>query len=448
LPAGPDPRDNDARMLTDAQDLPVTTERPETIDAIDRFVQSFLGYGTDFQAILDAAEDDPSCVVAQAHAAALMLFAETGDAADKARPYIRRGIEAAQQVTERERLYLWTISTWAAGDYGMSMTAHKALAQKYPRDIAAIKIGQVRAFSLGDSPGILALGEAGLSANAENHFAHGMVAFGYEQCHRLRDAEAAGRKAVEMDRRDPWAHHAVAHVMETEGRIDEGLAWMHGLADTWETCNSFMYTHNWWHVALLQLDHDDHEGALKTYDTRVWGRLKEYSQDQVNAVSLLARLQLRGVDVRDRWTDVASYLAPRTDEHVDPFLDLHYLYGLAKAGRDGEAAQLLTGIMAHAGKVKPVQQVMWQQVAVPTARALIGYILGRFEEAADILGQVLPNLHRIGGSHAQRDLFEQVHLDALMQAGRTEAARAIVERRLARRPNIAHTRRLAERLAG
>jgi len=434
-------------MLTDAQDLPVTTERPETIEAIDRFVHSFLGYGTDFQPILDAAEDDPTCVVAQAHAAALMLFAETGDAADKARPYIRRGIEAAQQVTERERLYLWTISTWAAGDYGMSMTAHKALAQKYPRDIAAIKIGQVRAFSLGDSPGILSLGQAGLDANSENHFAHGMIAFGYEQCHQLREAEAAGRKAVEMDRRDPWAHHAVAHVMETEGRIEEGLAWMQGLADTWENCNSFMYTHNWWHVALFHLDRDDHASALETYDKRVWGRLKEYSQDQVNAVSLLARLQLHGVDVGDRWADVASYLAPRTDEHVDPFLDLHYLYGLAKAGRDGEAAQLLTGLMAHAGKVKPVQQVMWQQVAVPTARALISYVLGRFEEAADLLGQVLPNLHRIGGSHAQRDLFEQIHLDALIQAGRADAARTIVERRLARRPNIAHTRRLAERLA-
>jgi hypothetical protein len=434
-------------MLTDAQDLPVTTDRPETVEAIDRFVRAFLGYGTDFEPILEAAEVDPTCVVAQAHAAALMLFGETGDSAEKAKPYIRRGIEAAQQVTERERLYLWTISTWASGDYGMAMTAHKALAQKYPRDIAAAKIGQIRAFALGDSAGILSLGEAILPDNSENHFAHGMVAFGYEQCHRLAEGEAAGRKAVEMERRDPWAHHAVAHVMETEGRIDEGLAWMEGLADTWEECNSFMYTHNWWHVALFHLDRDDPARALEVYDTRVWGRLKEYSQDQVNAVSLLARLALRGVDVGERWADVATYLAPRTDEHVDPFLDLHYLYGLAKAGRDDEAARLLAGLAAHAAKVKPVQQVMWQQVAVPAARALVSHVLGQFDQAADVLGQVLPNMHRIGGSHAQRDLFEQIHLDALIQAGRIDPARAIVDRRLAQRPNIAHTRRLAERLA-
>jgi hypothetical protein len=364
-----------------------------------------------------------------------------------AKPFLRRGVVGAVKVSERERLYLWSISTWCAGDFGMSMAAHKALAQKYPRDLAAAKLGQTRAFQLGDSAGILALGEAVLPANEENHYVHGMVAFGYEECHRLREAEAAGRKATEMQRRDPWAHHSVAHVMETQGRVDEGLAWMLGLADTWEDCNSFMYTHNWWHVGLFHLDRDDHAAALEVFDTRVWNRVKEYSQDQVNAVSLLARIELRGVDVGARWADVASYLAGRTEEHVDPFLDLHYLYGLVRGGRDAETGQMLQSLAAHAAQVKPVQQVMWQQVAVPAARALVLHAIGRHDDAADLLGAVLPVLHRIGGSHAQRDLFEQIHLDALIRAGRFEPARAIVDRRLKARPGIAFTRRLADRLA-
>ena len=69
------------------------------------------------------------------------------------------------------------------------------------------------------------------------------------------------------------------------------------------------------------------------------------------------------------------------------------------------------------------------------------------EEAADLLEQVLPTLHKIGGSHAQRDLFEQIYLDSLIRAGRSERALALIGRRLAARPNIAHTRRLAQRLA-
>lgn len=94
-----------------------------------------------------------------------------------------------------------------------------------------------------------------------------------------------------------------------------------------------------------------------------------------------------------------------------------------------------------------MQQVMWQQVAVPAAHALVSHAVGRVEEAADLLEQVLPTLHKIGGSHAQRDLFEQIYLDSLIRAGRSERALALIGRRLAARPNIAHTRRLAQRLA-
>jgi tetratricopeptide (TPR) repeat protein len=434
-------------MPIDAQGLPVTAEKPQTVAAIDGFVAQFLDYGTDLMGILAAAEADPDCALAQAHAAALMLFMETGESAAKAKPFLGAGTLVANNATERERLYLWAIANWAQGDVNLAQAAFKAIAGKYPRDLMAAKVGQILALSLGDSAGILALGEAVLPANADNHLAHGMVAFGLEQCHRLAEAEAAGRKATEMCRKSPWAHHAVAHVMETQGRVDEGIAWMTGLADTWEHCNSFMYCHNWWHTALFHLDRDSHAEALALYDTRIWGRLKEYSQDQIGAVSMLARLELRGVDVGQRWQDVAGYLALRLHEHVDPFLDLHYIYGLARAGRDAEAAEMLISVARHAGKAKPVRRPVWLGAALPAAEGLIAYAMGQFDRAADRLGAALPHLFRVGGSHAQRDLFDQIHLDALIRADRHGEARAILDRRLAARPNIAVTRRWLQRLA-
>ena len=121
--------------------------------------------------------------------------------------------------------------------------------------------------------------------------------------------------------------------MLTQGRIEEGHAFMEDVSATWTGLNSFMVTHNWWHQALFALEMERHEEVLDLYDQQVWGVAKDYSQDQINAISLLARLELAGVDVGNRWQDLGNYLASRVQDQVLPFLDMQYLYGLARAQR-------------------------------------------------------------------------------------------------------------------
>jgi hypothetical protein len=227
----------------------------------------------------------------------------------------------------------------------------------------------------------------------------------------------AARRAISMRRKEPWAHHALAHVMLTQGRIEEGHAFMQDVSETWTGLNSFMVTHNWWHQALFALELERHDEVLALYDQEVWGVAKDYSQDQINAVSLLARLELAGVDVGDRWQDVAGYLAGRLDDHALPFLDMQYLYGLARAKRP-EADTLMRNIQAHAAAAPDHAAPAWQQVCVPASRGLLAHARGDYQRAADELGQVLPRLAEIGGSHAQRDLFVRVHRDAATRARR------------------------------
>jgi hypothetical protein len=272
-----------------------------------------------------------------------------------------------------------------------------------------------------------------------------MAAFGFEQCHLLREAEAAARRAIAMQRKEPWAHHALGHVMLTEGRLAEGLDFMRGVSDTWVGLNSFMVTHNWWHVALFLIDLGRDAEALEVYDRQVWGVAKDYSQDQIGAVSLLARFELAGIEVGDRWQDLAGYLARRLDDHVLPFLDLQYLYGLARAGRP-EADSLLLRIEAFAPQAPPSTRAAWQQVCLPAARGLHAHARSDFAAALEGLGLALPRLVEIGGSHAQRDLFEQVYLDALLRHGGETAlagAQSILQRQLNGQPESLRLRRQA-----
>lgn len=403
-------------MLIDAQGLEVTTDSPEAIHAIDRFAEQLLGYGKDLDVIAQAVEADPVTVLPNAHLAALHLFAETADAPDCALPYLEVAQANLAKATEREKLYVRAIAAWAEGEIDRALVYHETLADYYPRDIVSVQIGQYHYFNLGDSQGLLNLIEKALPANRENHFIHGMQAFGLEQCHRLDEAEAAGRRATEMNRQDPWAHHAVAHVLETRGQLDEGIAWMESLGDTWEACGSF-YTHNWWHVALYYLDKEDFSKVLELYDRKIWGRAdKTYSQCHLDAISLLLRLELRGVDVSNRWQEVGAQISAHIHNHVLPLIDVQYIYALARLGQTELAREMLQSIRTYAETAKPYVRYTWAEVTLPTAAGMLAHAEGDWSTAVADLRAALPQLHKIGGSHAQRDLFEQVYLDALIRS--------------------------------
>jgi hypothetical protein len=409
----------------DALGNPVTLGDPSSRPGLDAFVEGFLACEARVVEVLAAAAIDDAPIV-QACAAALHLFAESPAGAANARRHLERGEASRLPASVRERRFLAAVRAWAEGDLARAIALHEEQVREHPRDLASVKLGQYHCFNLGDSPRMLRLALAAAPAAADVAPMHGMLAFGWEQCHLLRRAEAAARRAVAMRRREPWAHHALAHVMLTEGRFDEGATFMASVADAWTGLNSFMVTHNWWHVALFRIEQGALDEALALHDARVWGVAPDYSQDQVNAVSLLARLELAGADVGDRWQALADRLSPRIDEHVQPFLDMHYLYGLARAGRP-EADAMMVSVRAHAEVAPPASRVAWRRVAVPACRGLLAHARGDAEGALAGLGEALPRMAQIGGSHAQRDLFEQMRIDALLTTGRFAAAQHLLQ---------------------
>jgi hypothetical protein len=431
-------------VQTDRLGNPITLQDAASLGALNDFVEGFISCEARVANVLQLADTDHSAIV-QAFCAALHMFAESGEAPANARPFIERARAAAWAATPREQRLVAAIAAWVEGDIALAIRLHEEQARECPRDLVSLKLGHYHLFNRGDAPGMLRMALGVVDAASDVPYLYGMLAFAWEQCHLLREAEAAAWQGVAMCRKEPWAHHALAHVMLTEGRIGEGLDFMRSMSDTWTDLNSFMVTHNRWHQALFALELAQHDEVLRLYDETVWGVVKTYSQDQINAVSLLARLELAGVDVGPRWQDVGQYLAARLDDHVLPFLDMQYLYGLARAQRP-EAAVLLRNIEQYAARAPDAVRATWQQVCLPASRGLLAHARGEHARAVEELGQALPRLIAIGGSHAQRDLFAQVYLDALIRSGQLVGAQDLLQQQLRGQPESLRLKRQAQQV--
>jgi len=404
------------------------THRADTAAAIDDFVLGFLGYERRIVKILAAAENDPQDTLANAYAGLLWMLSETGGVPDQARHYLSRA-ERADGGLPRENLVVAVLAAWIDDDVATAQRIEQDILQAYPRDLVMLKLHQYHDFVAGDFAAMLRVALGSLEAAGDVAYLHGMLAFAYEQLHLLDKAEHAARHALALaGGREPWAQHALAHVMLTQGRIDEGAAFLESVRDTWTGLTSFMYTHGWWHLALFYLSQGRNAEALAAYDDHCWAQQKDFSQDQVGAVSLLARFEFAGIDVGDRWRDLGPYLAARQADIAQPFLSLQYLYGLAKAGRP-EAETLLAAIRTAADGGPRGSRQVWAEIGAPLAEGLVAHAAGRAEAALAAIEPHLCRLAEIGGSHAQRDLFDQIVLDCLLRAGHWLRAQQILETR-------------------
>ncbi len=439
-------------MVHDALGNPVGLDDPASLSALDDFILGFIRCEARAVNVLAAADTDHSAIV-QASCAALHMFAESPQASVNAAPFLTRALANAARSSTREQGFLACVAAWVRGDLTLASLLHEQHQRQFPRDLVALKLGQYHLFNCGDAASMLRLALLALPAASDIPQVHGMAAFAWEQCHLLAPAEAAARTGLEMCATDPWAQHALAHVMLTQGRLQEGWQFMQQASTGWSGLNSFMVTHNWWHLALFALELGEPEAVLELYDRQVWGVEPGYSQDQIGAVSLLARLELAGVDVGTRWQAVAEYLVQRVHDHVLPFLDLQYLYGLARAGRP-EANTMLGSIEAYCQGMAPARaghhaqspvEAVWPRVCLPAARALLAHAQGRTGDVLDDLEIALARLPTIGGSHAQRDLFNQIYLDALQRAGNWAAAQQILQPQCDAQPQSLRLRRQARR---
>ena len=386
------------------RDLAISSRSPFAIDAIEDFAAELVSHGSNCRVIFDALAADPDCALAQAYAGALFLTTMTREGRVQAAPRIAAARALMSAANDRERQTIEAIAAWAAGDERRAIRILRAIVEIWPHDLVAAKLCQILELGAGDFSGMCRTSAMVAAVDDRAGHALGLHAFALEQVGDPEMAYRFARRAIELSPgRDPWAQHAAAHAMAAMEQPVEGRAFLHAHAGEWDRCSSFMLTHNWWHVALFSIELGDEAGALDLFDERVWGVRKGHCQDQVNAISLLARLDMHGVATGWRWGDVATHVEDRIDDRVSGFLDLHYLYALAMAERDAAADKLFEALETSSG----------DRVVTGLARGLLAHARRDYVSAAVALGAVRPYLEQVGGSNIQRDLFDRMFADSV-----------------------------------
>lgn len=414
----------------------VSTDDAEALNQWNSTIRGFLAHASTTGDTLAAAlKADPALAIAHACKGLFSLLLGRRELEETIHSAYASARECDHQnpVSMRERHYVAALGAWIEGKPSHAIEEMESVLKIWPHDALAMKLSQAIRFLKGDDRGMRKSLENIMNVYeghpAEGYFL-GCHAFTLEETGDYAKAEAQGRKALTLAQDDAWGLHAVSHVFDMTGRAREGLQWITGKDAAWAHCNNFRY-HVWWHIALMHLDLGQHEKVLELYDAEIRKDKTDDYRDISNATSVLMRLEIEGVPVGSRWEELAELAAERTQDNCLAFADLHYMMALCGADNRESAAETLVSNMVLATQKHKGHEMakVINHPGVIAARGLEAFRDHDFAGACRYLSQAQPLLQNIGGSHAQRDIFERIAIEAALRAGMSNEAQNLLHKR-------------------
>lgn len=412
------------RMHRDRLGLELTAAGGEAARAFDEALWAYVGFGREPGVPLKRAlQLDPAMPMALCLQGYFMHLMGVPGLVAKA----QKAFASVSQLTtnSREKAHAAALGAWCEGELERACAAFEEILRQWPRDILALKLANYLYFYLGDAANVrdsaarvLPAWDAGTPGYSHVLALH---AFGLEESGDYAAAEETGRRATGLDPADPWAVHAVAHVMEMQDRAAEGVAWIEALAAHWGEKNFFRF-HLWWHLALMHWSAGRPADALRLYDSHVWGEGSSENLSLCNDISLLARLELSGLEVGTRWDALAAVVREQSGDSVLPFVQAHYALAL------GEISPL-----EKQGSAKRIHAIVGEALC----ESMMAWRGRDYRRVSERLAPVRAELWRVGGSHAQRDLFALLLLASALKTGEKSLARTLLAERARARRNDA-----------
>jgi len=431
---------------------PCSSASPAARDAAEQALWQMMSFYAPPLADLDLAiSADPGWALPHIMKASFLLSLTEPGFVSEAQEHLTHAAALLSHATAREKLHFDAVQAVQQGRWHQACRAWDALLVEYPRDALALQSAQLWDFYRGDALGLRQRPARALPEWEEDDplFAYvlALYAFGLEESNLYPQAEEAGRRALAINPRVPWAVHAVAHVMEMQGRFEDGSAWLRQQQPAWAEGNG-LACHLWWHKSLFRLEAMDSAGALRLVDTHLAPDALQITLNRVDAASMLWRLHLLGEDVGTRCAALLDAWV-LDDEHAGhyAFNDVHAVLALLGAGEVARAEAWLARcaeralLPADAGRSN---HLMAREVGLPLMRGLLALAHGDADGAVDLIAPVRTLASRLGGSHAQRDLIDQTLLAAAVQGGRRSLGRALLNERIMAKPMTPLTRHWVE----
>jgi len=423
-------------VSSDRFGLPVTTSSERAValyvDGVDRILSANAGAEG---VLAEAIALDPGFALAHA---ALGRNAQLYGRMEEARAAGARASACVVAASERERRHVEALALAINGESKRAMAAVEVHMRDFPRDalVLSLTLGVYGLIAFSGRPDHHEAQRALLEGLAprwgEDWWFLTYLGWSRVETDDPRGGGALVERALALNPRNAHGAHARTHARVELGEASEGTAFLEDWLRDYDPA-AILHCHLNWHLALFELDRGEADRAMARYAAAMRPDVAQCGPmpTLADVTSFLWRCDLYGAGPRPLpWEAVAGFVAQRFPRAGLAFADLHAVMAEAATSGAADLDRRVTELERRAAEGK-----LAQGCVVPLlCRGLAAFARGDAAEAADLMAAAMPDLTRVAGSHAQREVFEDTLIAAWLQCGRLDAARALLRKRLARRP--------------